>query len=73
MLSVRAETKRQNQMYAEPVDTIDINRITPKDIQEWFPEIQHRVACAVLWKLKSRSNGRHATISREEVQLLLEQ
>jgi hypothetical protein len=60
-------------MYAEPVDTIDINQITPKDIQEWFPDIEHRVACRVLWDLKSRSNGRHSTISREEVGLLLEQ
>ena len=54
-------------MYAEPVDTIDINRITPKDIQEWFPDLEHRIACRVLWDLKSRSNGRHSTISRVEV------
>lgn len=58
-------------MFIDSNAQLDANSIRPQDIVEWFPELEHRDACRVLWEWKARSNGRHSHISKSDVEGLL--
>lgn len=58
-------------MFNDFNDQINGQQITPADVMEWFPRLEHREACRLLWEWKSRSNGRHVMVSRGDLESLL--
>ena len=58
-------------MYSDSIDRIDGQQVTPGDIMEWFPQLEHREACRLLWAWKARSNGRQSDVSRSDLEGLL--
>lgn len=58
-------------MSEHDMDRLDGNLISPANVKEWFPQLEHREACRLLWEWKARSNGRHLDVSRADLEALL--
>ncbi len=59
-------------MFKDHNDHIDGQQITPADVMNWFPRLEHREACRLLWEWKSRSNGRNVSVSRGDLESLMD-
>lgn len=58
-------------MYIEHPNRIDGQQITPQDVMNWFPTLEHHEACRLLWEWKARSNGRHLDVSKSDLSGLM--
>lgn len=58
-------------MLVDMNERIDGNQISPDNVRTWFPQLEHREACRLLWEWKARSNGRQLDVGRSDLQSLL--